>query len=168
MKIEEGSYYHVYNRGNNKGLIFFEEANYDYFLEKFKKYVCPNVDIFAYCLMPNHFHFFLRIIDPNGFEKGIKNFLISYTKSINQTYKKVGSLFQGRYKSKKIDSEEYYTRIITYIHHNPKDAGMVKNLEDYRFSSYKAYVTGKPTLIKKEEVLRWFGNLEGFIADHAL
>ncbi len=59
MKKEEGKYYHIYNRGNNKQKIFFDDENYLFFLSKFKKYLIPNIDVFAYCLMPNHFHFFI-------------------------------------------------------------------------------------------------------------
>src|SRR5688572_16108461 len=95
---DEGEFYHLYNRGNNRGRIFFEEENYVFFLKRFSSYLCQYVDVFAYCLMPNHFHFFIRINDVPGFEKGIKNFFISYSKAINSRYNRVGHLFQGRYK----------------------------------------------------------------------
>ncbi|MFW0714664.1 transposase [Pedobacter sp. N23S346] len=168
MKIEENRYYHIYNRGNNKGLIFFEKENYQFFLEKFGQYICPYADVFAYCLMPNHFHFFLRINNVIGFELGIKNFFISYTKSINKSFGRVGSLFQGRYKVKKIDSDSYYTRIITYIHQNPKASGMVNKLCDYQYSSYNAYLEEIPTFLSKTEVLEWFGGLKEFILVHEI
>jgi len=116
MKIEEGCCYHVYNRGNNKGKIFFEDRNYIFFLMQFKKYVSPSADVFAYCLMPNHFHFFIRVNKKAEFERGIKNLFISYVKAVDQTYNRVGGLFQGRYKVKKVNSGTYYTRIVTYIH----------------------------------------------------
>jgi len=168
MKIYGDTYYHIYNRGNNKDLIFFEDENYRYFLNKFKKYVSPFCDVYAYCLMPNHFHYFLRADDEQQFEKGIKNFFISYSKAINKKYDRVGALFQGRYKASEITSESYFTRIITYIHQNPLVAGLVKNMEDYRYSSYAAYLSNKETLIKKQAVLDWFGGLDGFIDDHKI
>ncbi len=59
--MEQGSFYHIYNRGNNKQDIFFEEKNYDLFLQNFDKYLSPFVDVYAYCLMPNHFHFLIKI-----------------------------------------------------------------------------------------------------------
>ncbi|WP_421945710.1 transposase [Pedobacter sp.] len=166
MKIEENSFYHVFNRGNNKSLIFYEESNYKYFLNQFQKYVLPYVDVYAYCLMPNHFHFFIQIRDKVNFEKGIKNFFISYSKSINKSYNRVGSLFQGRYKAKVINSESYYTRIITYIHQNPIKAGLASRMQDYKYSSYNSFVLDKPTLVSKKKVLEWFKDLAGFIADH--
>jgi putative transposase len=57
----QGSFYHIYNRGNNKENIFFEERNYQHFLNLFDKYLSPYVDVYAYCLMPNHFHFLIRV-----------------------------------------------------------------------------------------------------------
>ena len=59
--MNEGSFYHIYNRGNNKQTIFFEQRNYDHFLKLFDKYLSPYVDVYAYCLMPNHFHFLIRV-----------------------------------------------------------------------------------------------------------
>ncbi|MEO6977648.1 MAG: transposase [Mucilaginibacter sp.] len=166
MKVYADTYYHLYNRGNNKDDIFFEEDNYVYFLKQFKKHVSPFCEVYAYCLMPDHFHFFLRVNDEVLFEKGIKNFFISYSKSINKRYNRVGSLFQGRYKVSEITTESYYTTIITYIHQNPVAAGLVKNMEDYRYSPYNAYTSAKATSLSKKDVLDWFGGLESFIYHH--
>jgi putative transposase len=55
--FEAGQYYHIYNRGNNKENIFIEEKNYNYFLEKIKKYILPIADVYAYCLLKNHFSY---------------------------------------------------------------------------------------------------------------
>jgi predicted transcriptional regulator len=55
--FESGQYYHIYNRGNNKENIFIEEKNYNYFLEKMKKYLLPITDVYAYCLLQNHFSY---------------------------------------------------------------------------------------------------------------
>lgn len=168
MIKENGNYYHIYNRGNNKGNIFFEDENYAYFLMQFKKYLIPHIDVLAYCLMPNHFHFFIKINKVEEFNKGIKNFFISYSKSINQKYGRVGSLFQGRYKVVEINNDAYFTRMITYIHENPIKAGLATKIEDYKFSSYPAYVSGKPSLVNVVEVLNWFGGLNEFIKCHRL
>jgi REP element-mobilizing transposase RayT len=61
--LEFGEYYHVYNRGINRGRIFFEERNYDYFLQLYAQHVVPIAETYAYCLLPNHFHFLVRIRD---------------------------------------------------------------------------------------------------------
>lgn len=164
----DGKYYHLYNRGNNKQNIFFCEDNYIYFLKQFNLHLSPHVDVFAYCLMSNHFHFFIRINDSKGFTKSVKNFFISYVKSINKKYNRVGSLFQGKYQLSEITSDAYYTRIITYIHQNPQVAGIVKNLNEYKYSSYGTYLSNKSSLICREEVIEWFGGINGFISDHRL
>ena len=166
VKIEEGSYYHLYNRGNNRGEIFFEPKNYYYFLRQFKKHMETSCDVHAYCLMPNHFHMFVSVLDKKAFHKGIKNFFICYSKSINKQYDRVGSLFQGRYKAIEIKTDNYFTRIITYIHQNPLAAGLVKRLEDYKYSSYRKYFYKEPSLIKQKETLEWFNGLENLITEH--
>ncbi len=163
---EGGQFYHLYNRGNNKQKIFFERANYNFFLKRFADYLLPHVDVFAYCLMPNHFHLFIRINDVDEFQKGIKRFFISYSKAINSRYNRVGHLFQGRFKLEEVTSDSYFTRIITYIHQNPLVARLVKRLEDYQYSSYKSCLSAKSSLLKRQEVLEWFGGLEGFVDDH--
>ncbi|HVV53735.1 MAG TPA: transposase [Mucilaginibacter sp.] len=168
MKINPDTYYHLYNRGNNKDLIFFEDENYTFFLNQFNKYVKPSCEVYAYCLMPNHFHFFIRINDQVLFEKGIKNFFISYSKAINKRYDRVGSLFQGRYKASEITSDSYYTTIVNYIHQNPIIAGLCKKMEDYEYSSYSAYLSSKETMLNKQEVLEWFGGLDSFIEHHKM
>jgi putative transposase len=168
VKIHSDTYYHLYNRGNNKDLIFFENENYIYFLNQFKKHVLPFCKVYSYCLMPNHFHFFIRINEDTQFERGIKNFFISYSKAINKKYNRVGSLFQGRYKVSEITSDSYYTQIITYIHQNPVVAGLVANMEDYKYSSYAAYLSGKETMLNRQEVLEWFGGLDSFMEHHKI
>ena len=165
---QEGCYYHLFNRGNNKGEIFFDKNDYFYFLKQFNNYLEPYIDVFSYCLMPNHFHFFIRINDSQKFNKGIKNLFISYAKTINKKYKRVGSLFQGRYKLSEVKTHDHFTRIIPYIHQNPIIAGLAKSLDEYRFSSYMGYLSNKTTNIKREEVLEWFGGIENFIEAHKI
>ncbi len=172
-----GQYYHVYNRGINRQLIFFDEENYNYFLQQFTKYVSPFVDVYAYCLMPNHFHFFIRVKEiqtetkPNKLtivEKGFKDFFISYAKSINKRYNRTGALFQYKFKRKEIEDMSYYTWLAYYIHSNPIKAGLVKEFGDWKYSSYSSLISNKPTILLREELLRWFGNREEFILFHEL
>ncbi len=165
-KIEQDACYHIYNRGNNRSCIFFEPCNYAFFLSRLEKYVVPSCELYAYCLMSNHFHLFLKVENKILFEKGIKNFLISYAKSVNKKYDRVGSLFQGRYKAAEIDTDSYFTRIITYIHQNPLAAGIVSNLEDYQHSSYNDYLSDENTIIAKSKVIDWFNGREEFIKAH--
>ncbi|WP_223679413.1 transposase [Flavobacterium hibisci] len=106
--FEAGQYYHVYNRGNNNENIFLEEKNYSYFLEKVKKYILPIADIYAYCLLKNHFHIVLRVKDkidlPEKFKEKIhlpfSNLFNSYSKSINKMYGRNGSFISGTFTTK--------------------------------------------------------------------
>ena len=185
--MEEGSFYHIYNRGNNKQPIFFERKNYHYFLNQFDKYLSAFLDIYAYCLMPNHFHFLAKIIEYaernqtsevfgnfgslgtpklKPIEKAFKNFFISYAKSINSVYDRTGSLFQSKFKKKEITNDGYFTSIIQYIHANPIAAGLCKSYGDWEFSSYNAIIGTQPTKVKREEVIEWFGSREIFIKVH--
>jgi putative transposase len=171
-----GSYYHIFNRGINKDLIFFEEANYSYFLQQFKKYVSEYVDVFSYCLMPNHFHFFIRVKElgylPTNtnltrVEKAFRDFFISYARSINKGYGRTGALFQYKFKRKEIDSASYYTWLIYYIHANPVKAGLCTGFSEWRWSSYSSLISRQFTLLQRDEVVRWFGSKEEFVGFHA-
>lgn len=178
--MEEDKYYHIFNRGNNRGIIFYEEANYQYFLYKFDKYLSKFIDVFAYCLMPNHFHLLVHIkpLDPDfikyhkckilsPLEKAFKDFLISYSKSINKKYHRTGSLFQYKFKRKEIMNEDYLKRVVIYIHFNPVVAGLCKRCSDWKYSSYSTITGNKISKLKKNEVIKLFDNLENFIFVHA-
>ena len=73
IPLENGNYYHVYNRGNNSEDLFRENTNYLYFLELLKKYLLPVVDIYAYCLMSNHFHLLIRIKDDHDVQTDLNS-----------------------------------------------------------------------------------------------
>jgi putative transposase len=135
-----GSFYHVYNRGHGGAWIFIETKNYIFFLNRFRKYVADqHATVIAYVLMPNHYHFLLEIIS-DGFPHAFQNFTISYVKSINTRYQRKGTLFQGAFQAKLIDKDEYLLHLSRYIHFNPVKAGLVKQPQDYIFSSYQEYV----------------------------
>ena len=124
MKFHSGLVFHVFNQGNNRNPIFFEEENYLYFLRKTRKYILPFADLICYCLMPNHFHFLLvpndsasepgTILKPGSKFTEDKNeglyqeklsqnfgiFLSSYAQAINKKYHRSGSLFRAKTKVK--------------------------------------------------------------------
>ena len=134
-----GEYYHLYNRGNNYQPVFFERENYLYFLRQLREYLLPAlIDIVAYCLMPNHYHFlvYLKTDDLAGM---MQPFLLSYTKAINKRYQRIGSLFQGRFKGLHVDRHEYLLHLSRYIHLNPVIAGLASKPEDWEYSSYREY-----------------------------
>lgn len=174
LNLEENHFYHIYNRGVNGNITFLEDENYLFFLSKTKQYLTPYFDIFAYCLMPNHFHFLVRI---NFFEKNDQKFdsglhsdlnfpskqigklISSYTQAYNKKHQRHGPLFESPFKRIKISDESYLKKLITYIHKNPQNIGFDYN--DYRYSSYQAIVSEKKSLVNKES-LNWFDSLENF------
>ncbi len=170
--LEQGFYYHIYNRGNNKENIFREEENYYYFLKLYDKYIEPIADTFAWCLMPNHFHFLVRIKDINSTVKSTKNTKLphqyfsnlfnAYAKAINKKYSRTGSLFQSKFRRKKITGENYLRNLVQYIHLNPQHHEFVNDFRNYTFSSYQSIVSNKLSKIKRTEVIELFGDLENF------
>ncbi len=99
IPLQTGNFYHVYNRGNNCQTIFFERENYVYFLRLAREHLIINaVDIVAYCLMPNHYHFLVYLRDET-LSDAMKSLSLSYTKAINKRFNRSGVLFQGRFQS---------------------------------------------------------------------
>ncbi len=170
MNFSPYEFYHVYNRGNNNQRIFFSHANYLFFLKKIRQQLLPVSNIISYCLMPNHFHFILMptengIVERNTFGgKGMQELpyrlgilLSSYAQSINKQNGTTGSLFQQKTKSKILREEingrqeSYLEDCFFYIHQNPLEAGLVKNLCDWPYSSYPDYAgLRNGTLCNKE------------------
>jgi REP element-mobilizing transposase RayT len=181
MEFSEGQIYHIYNRGNNKQLIFFKPDNYIYFLQKVRKFVYPNGEILAYCLMPNHFHLLVYADDKtvqtvkignterNILSEGIRNLLQTYTKAINKQNNTTGSLFQQNTKAKEIirGSKLYDLICFHYIHQNPMKAKLVKKMEEWPYSSFPDYCGfRKESLCNKDLAIRLLDlNMKTFYED---
>ncbi|WP_424493094.1 transposase [Salinimicrobium sp. GXAS 041] len=167
--LEPGVTYHIFNRGNNKEDIFKEEENYFYFLKLIRTHLLPVCDIYAYCLLKNHFHLLLKIKEReelfSAYHRKIhlpfSNFFNAYTKGINKKYNRTGSLFQENFKRKRVNDEKYLIQLIAYIHLNPVKHGFIEDHNDYKFSSFQAYTGTKPTNIKTGYVLSLI-NAESF------
>jgi len=166
MKLLPNNIYHIYNRGNNKQNIFFNMDNYLYFINKVRKQIKPLAEIMAYCLMPNHFHFFVYtpiIFDTKIFADNFKILLSSYTRAINKQQKTTGSLFQQHSRAKCLSygskSDTNYGLIcFNYIHQNPYLAGLVKKMEDWEYSSFKDFIgLRNGTLCNKEFSIKTLG-----------
>ncbi len=133
-----GEIYHVYNRGNNKEIIFREETNYEFFLKKMHKELESCCELLAYVLMPNHYHFLIYIpvdIPSNpSLSRKIGTLQSSYTQAFNKRYNRTGSLFQPKLKRK--CASEYAEVCFHYIHQNPVKGGLCEVLDNWKFSSY--------------------------------
>ncbi len=180
-KLEPECYYHIYNRAVGNELLFIESDDYQMFFEKLKKFLGNVIDIYSYCLLPNHFHLLVKInseeklgIPINEEQKNynaiinqkFSNFFNSYTRTFNKNKQRKGKLFMLPYKRKKIKDQFYFTRVITYIHRNPIHHHLVKNMEKWKYSSYNNLLSDRPTLLKREDVINWFGDKSAFIECH--
>lgn len=199
------TYYHIYNRGVNGENIFFEERNYEHFMNLYSKYIEPVCDLFAYCLLRNHFHISVRtkseeeIVEyrktlrvslaigrqaqqggPANQEAGqsekplgsqfvsdqFSNFFNAYAKAINKAYGRTGSLFQHPFGRVPITSDRRFWNVIAYIHQNPQKHKFVKDFREWKYSSYGIILTDKKTSVNRNEVLKWFGSKEQYLALH--
>lgn len=185
IPFEPDKMYHVYNHGNGNENIFRSDENYYYFLKKYAQYVHPVAETFAYCLMPNHFHFLIRIRpveeleklaltkNPPGFQnlagfvsRQFSHFFNAYAKAFNSMYNRKGGLFIDDAKRKLVQQESYYTKLIHYIHHNPVHHGFMLQPEDWLHNSYHSLLSSKQTLLQRQEVLDWFGGQSAFRGFH--
>ena len=126
-------------RGINQQQIFEDREDYEKFLEILKncKAICE-FKLFAYCLMGNHVHLLIQE-GTESLEQIFKRLCGRFVYWYNIKYQRVGHLFQDRFKSEPVDSDEYFFTVLRYIHQNPIKAGLCKRVEDYTYSSYLEY-----------------------------
>ena len=190
-------YYHVFNRGVEKRITFVDRADYERFQNICRWYLNPEppisysqrerlgqeiqhrvldyseglVEIVAYCLMPNHFHFLVRVVKERGLETWVRRMINSYTRAFNTRYSRVGSLFQGPYKIVHVSSNEQLIHLSRYIHLNCVVAGLCTHAEDYRYSSMGLYLkSDQSSWINPSVVIDQFSSpaeYQHFVADHS-
>jgi REP element-mobilizing transposase RayT len=170
-----GLLYHVIVRGNQGRKTFRFDDDYRAYLDRLERYrVKFRVRIYAYCLMPNHVHLLLESGSaPLGkFMQGLQQ---SYTQYFNRSYRKVGHLFQGRYKAIICDEDKYLLTLVRYIHLNPVRAGLAKRPEGYIYSGHRSYlIHGPARIIEARPILDLLGGkkayerfvLDGMSEDH--
>ncbi len=180
IRLAPGEYYHIYNRGTEKRKIFHNKHDYDRFLSLL--YIANNagkvdlkrqgrtlsqimainkdknlVDICAYCLMPNHFHLIVKGSEEGGVSQFMQKLLTGYTMYFNRLNDRTGVLFEGGFKAKHANTDNYLSYLIAYIHLNPvklidpkwqengiKDIKWANTfLDNYRYSSYHDYAKGE-------------------------
>lgn len=177
-----GEFYHVFNRGNNKNPIFYENRDYRRFLEKIKEYKEKyGVSILCHALMSNHFHLLLRQLDGIPLSRFVGDLLNSHARYIGIKNELPGHLFQGRFKAKHIASDEYLFQLSRYIHLHPikdkiltykfirkgktrqLDKKLKEELRNYLWSSYKEYLSDrKSDLLDKEPILAAFKSIRSY------
>ncbi len=140
LRIEyPGAWYHVMNRGRRREAIFQSSRDYEMFITVLQEASeMWNLKVAAYCLLSNHYHLLLHTPDGN-IARCMRHINGVYTQRYNRRHKKDGQLFRGRYKAVLIDGDNYLLEVLRYIHTNSIKAGLVKNLDDYKWSSHKGY-----------------------------
>ena len=139
--IQEGVCYHVITRGNQRQKIFLGEEDFLRFLELLQRYKKKHkAKLYGYCLMSNHAHL---ILDSEKLTKLMQGLNLAYVSYFNKKYKKVGHLWQGRFKSMIVNKDKYLFDCINYIEYNPVRAKIVGSPLDYPWSSYKCRVMGQ-------------------------
>ncbi|WP_297034755.1 transposase [uncultured Enorma sp.] len=158
----ESGFYHVMLRGNGRQLIFEDDADRREFLSCLDNAIeREGVSLIAWCLMDNHVH--LIIDDPHDrlstvmYRIGMK-----YAMYFNNRHQREGHLFEGRFKSSPIESDEYLVQAVRYVLNNPVAAG-ISTLEDYRWSSYAEYC-GERGLTNTKPILDMFSSVEDFVS----
>ncbi len=136
----ENAVYHITARGNRKENIFYGDDDRRIFLDKTAE-TCDKYSFvcYAYCLMDNHYHLFIKTPLAN-ISEGMHYLNASYTNWFKAKHKIVGVVFQGRYRSIVVEEDSYAVQLSAYIHTNPVRAGMVNNPGEYRWSSYPEYI----------------------------
>lgn len=129
------------NRGRRREKIFLSGCDYETFLKVLQETVEGwNLQVAAYCLMPNHYHLLLHTPDGN-LSRCMRHINGLYTQRFNRAHRKDGQLFRGRYKAVLVEKDSYLLEVLRYIHRNPLRAGLVKSLEDFPWSSHPGYLS---------------------------
>ncbi len=188
----EGGIYHLFNRGVEKRNIFLDDQDYKIFLYYLKSFLTPidkqskpppgiryqsttksgftlykEIQLVAFCLMPNHFHLLVKQSSKRAIVELMKRLTNAYTEYFNKKYARTGALFQGCYKGVLVEDELYFLHLSRYIHGNARE--LFKNLKDFReysYSSYLDYLGERETnWLHPEEILNYFekrkGDLDG-------
>lgn len=188
--------YHVYNRGVDKRQIFLDDADRVRFLNglilfndhgrrkdfsiksiaNVRPSENPCVEVIAYCLMPNHYHFMLKQIVDGGVAEFMHRLGTGYTKYFNERYERSGGLFEGPYKARRVETTGYVQHLSRYIHLNPLELDAIWNtgqrtwaeaiaaLKAYRWSSFRHFADlEKSKFLKKDNVMRLFKDAEEYL-----
>lgn len=195
VPLVTGEYYHIYNRGVDRGAVFRNTTDYHHFLLglDFYRYIhCPvrfslycaaspekqrvvrevqsasgvHVSVYAFALMPNHFHLLVRQEQDNGIHAFLFKAINSYARYFNTKRKRVGPVFQGNFQVVRIESDEQLLHVSRYIHLNPVVAGMMilATLDAYPYTSYPQYIGKSHGWMDAEQILSMIGSAEKYAA----
>lgn len=177
--MRHGLIYHVYNRGVNREVLFKEERNYDHFLKLVQRHILSVADIYAYCLLRNHFHLLVRVRMQNEIKRSAPrplwkvppgrafgNCFNAYAKAVNAAYSRTGCLFERPFKRKVVTSPEYFRQLVVYIHRNPEKHGVSAQFDAWPYSSFERFRRPTDTVVELSTVVSSFGGLGEFNGAH--
>jgi len=158
-----GLLYHVIVRGNQRRKTFRCDEDYKDYLDRLEKYRAKfHVRIYAYCLMPNHVHLLVET-GSTPLAKFMQGLQQSYTQHFNRSYRKVGHLFQGRYKAIICERDKYLLALVRYIHLNPVRAKLATRPERYAYSGHNSYMTnGTGKIVEVTPILKLLGGKKAY------
>lgn len=135
--LADGHCYHILNRGNGRQRVFHKDGDYWAFIELLgettKRYP---LELFAYCLMPNHFHLLLRTMQAQDLSRGMQWFMTSHVRRYHRHYGSSGHIWQGRFKSFIVQENDHLLTVARYVEGNPLWAGIVRTLAEWPWSSH--------------------------------
>ncbi len=192
--LTEDKIYHIYNRTNNRELLFKTDENRSFFLRRFDYYLSPYLGTYCWSLLPNHFHFLVRIkaaeeiskwllqqeklksiekkyLDGHEtsaclLERAFQQFFTSYAMAFNNMHMRSGNLFHRPFKRVEVAQGSHFTNAVIYIHANPVKHGLVTDFTQYPWSSWKSIIDDRPSSLLKNELIDWFGSKENLIVAH--
>jgi REP element-mobilizing transposase RayT len=161
---QPGMYYHIYNRGVSKSTLFRKPTNFLFVINKLQTYRLENmVTVIAYCLMPNHYHLLLRQDGNRPAGKVPQSVFNSYCKAYNLMYSHSGTLFEGRFRAKPVQSTIHLLHLCRYIHGNPVKDGLVADPANWPWSNYLEWIgERKGSLVDRDFIREQFVNAEEY------
>lgn len=143
--VAAGYPHHVTQRGNNREPVFFDDDDRWTYLNLLSHYTRKyQVEIWAYCLMTNHIHLLVVPQKPAGLSSGVGLVNMTYTQYLNRKHQRTGRIWQNRFFSSVVDSEQYVWAVARYIENNPVAAGLVACAEEYQWSSARHHLQSQP------------------------
>ena len=192
--FEECNFYHIICKAIDEKKSFLTDDNRHYFLKRYQEFSTGFVDTYAFCLLNNHVHLLIKttsekeiIFNLNQTEKQTathKRFLhkecsfhelieqqfnrlfIAYSLSFNKMNRIKGHLFNRPFRRIVVKDNAHLTQLLIYIHANAKKHGILNDFTTFRWSSYQAIISDRPTHVQRQQVLDWFGGRERFIVSH--
>jgi REP element-mobilizing transposase RayT len=180
--LQPNCIYHIFNHAIGSDNLFKTEENYSFFLQRYAFHINKIADTYAYCLMPNHIHFVVKIKSLNELillpdfkekytieyfnSKKFSNLFSSYAQSFNKQQNRKGNLFISNFERRIVANQAYFRNLINYVHMNPVNHGFVKDPADWKFSSYWSLLSEAKTHLQRETVQELFSNHADFIKMH--